>query len=62
MEEVYSATLQKQMKLEQLGLKYVCIWSHQWEDIAKNPEVKTFLSTLDLTSRLDPRESFFGGR
>jgi hypothetical protein len=28
----------------------------------QNPELKQFIESLDLIDRLDPRESFFGGR
>ena len=60
--EVYAMVLKKKSKLEALGMKYICIWSHDWELEKQKPEVKEFVSTLDLQPRLDPRDSFFGGR
>ena len=62
MQELYVLTKKKQEKLEQLGMKYVCIWGHEWTTMKARSDVASFVSTLDLQPRLDPRESFFGGR
>ena len=41
----------------------VVIWEHEWMDMLKtDPHVKEFVSKLDIQTRIDPRESFFGGR
>ena len=54
--------MKKKADLLRLGFKYVCIWEHDFYELKKVPEIKEFISTLDLQHRLDPRESFFGGR
>ena len=39
------------------------MWSCEWEEKKKNdPELATFIDQLQLTERLEPRDSFFGGR
>ena len=63
MSELYALTLKKKNYIESLGMKYVCIWEHEFrEQCQTNPELREFLQGLDLTDRLDPRDSFFGGR
>ena len=62
MEELYTLTQRKREKLQELGMTYVCIWSHEWDKLKLKTEVASFISNLDLQPRLDPRESFFGGR
>ncbi|XP_060572998.1 uncharacterized protein LOC132730933 [Ruditapes philippinarum] len=61
--ELYALTMKKKAYIEQLGMKYVCIWEHEFKkQKSQNPELKQFVESLDLIDRLDPRESFFGGR
>ena len=39
------------------------MWEHEFKDqAAENEELRDFIAQLDLESRLDPREIFFGGR
>ena len=39
---------------------YVCIWEHDWlKKIREDPDVRYFVSELDIHEKLDPRESFF---
>ena len=46
-----------------MGYKYVDVWEHQFHNmVGANPVMKEFVQSLDIESRLDPRESFFGGR
>ena len=46
-----------------LGYKVVTMWEHEFkEEASKNEEMRDFIALQDLESRLDPRESFFGGR
>ena len=59
--ELYALTLKKKAYLENLGMKYVCIWDHEFQKLKnQNVELKQFIKHLDLMDRLDPRESFFG--
>ena len=63
LDELYALTLKKQTRLENLGMKYICIWDHDFKKQQnQNPELRQFISQLDIMDRLDPRESFFGGR
>lgn len=39
------------------------IWEHEYDNMIKeDPDAKTFVENLDLTDRLDPRDSLMGGR
>ncbi|XP_053382580.1 uncharacterized protein LOC128549597 [Mercenaria mercenaria] len=63
LDELLALTLKKKAYIEQLGMKYVCIWDHEFrKQKNQNSEMKRFIDNLDLTDRLDPREGFFGGR
>ena len=63
MSELYAVTLKKKTYIERLGMKYVCIWEHDFKEQAqKNPDLNSFIQNLDISDRLDPRDSFFGGR
>jgi hypothetical protein len=60
MEELYTLTLKKKSKLQSLGYNYICMWEHDF--LKMKDDMQPFLSTLDIQDRLDPRDSFFGGR
>ena len=61
--ELYALTMKKKAHLETLGMKYVCIWDHDFKQQKnENEQLRDYIAQLDLTERLDPRESFFGGR
>ena len=63
MSELYALTMKKKSYIEGKRLKYVCMWEHEFREIYQNdPELRPYLQNLDITDRLDPRESFFGGR
>ena len=63
MSELYALTMKKKSYIEGKGMKYVCMWEHEFREIYQNdPELRHYLQNLDITDRLDPRESFFGGR
>ena len=60
--ELYALTMKKKAYLENLGIKYVCIWDHEFQKLKnQNVELKQLIKHLDLMDRLDPREGFFGG-
>ena len=60
---LFTKTMKKEQAIKALGYKLVNIWEHQFKDeIAQNPELRDFIGQLDIESRLNPRESFFGGR
>lgn len=63
MTELYALTQKKKAFLERIGMKYVCIWEHEFREQRRDdPELRRFLTTLDLVDLLNPRDSFFGGR
>ena len=63
LDELYALTLKKKAHLEYLGMKYICIWDQDFnKQQNQNPELRQFISHLDTMDRLDPRDSFFGGR
>lgn len=50
-------------KIRASGYKLVLIWEHDWVYKKKyDDDINNFVTQLDIESRLDPRESFFGGR
>lgn len=61
--ELYDATKKREKELKSMGYKVISIWEHQFRyQLDKNVTLQQFVSTLDLQERLNPRESFFGGR
>ena len=63
MSELYALTQKKKAYVECQGMKYVCVWEHEFREACQgNSEFRHFIQTLDVTDRLDPRDSFFGGR
>lgn len=63
MNELYYATRNKETYLKRIGYKYVCIWEHNYHlNMKKEEGMKEYVSSLDIRSRLKPRDSFFGGR
>ncbi|XP_041366927.1 uncharacterized protein LOC121381654 [Gigantopelta aegis] len=62
-EELYALTCRKREELKLKGYKVIEIWEHEFNHLLKsNPELKQFVNSLDLQDRLNPRDSFFGGR
>ena len=56
-------TRKKERALKKLGYKLVTIWEHQFkQQINQNVQLQEFISQLDVETRLNPRDSFFGGR
>lgn len=63
MKELYDMTINREKELKELGYKLVIVWEHQFYfQLEKNAALQQFVFTLDLQDRLDPRDSFFGGR
>ncbi|KAL5022568.1 hypothetical protein ScPMuIL_001723, partial [Solemya velum] len=54
---------EKKLPGTRLGMKYVSVWDHEFRDQIKNdPKLRHFIDSLELVDRLEPRDSFFGGR
>nr|XP_034322695.1 uncharacterized protein LOC117688648 [Crassostrea gigas] len=63
MNELLTMTLKKREYIQSLGMKYVYIWEHDFENFLKqNQDASDYVHSLNLQERLDPRKSFFGGR
>ena len=63
MDELYVLTKKKEAALKSKGYDYECIWECEFKELMKqNPELQQFAETLDIQDRLNPRDSFFGGR
>ena len=63
MSELYALTIKKEASLKKLGYKYICKWDHQYQkEMSDNLELSKFPKALNVMPRLDPRDSFFGGR
>ena len=61
--ELLAKTRKKEKDLRALGMKVVSIWEHEFDALlASDDEARTFVETLDLVERLDPRDSLTGGR
>ena len=57
------ATLTKKKFLEGQGLRYKCIWEHEFKTLlAENEVALSLIDRLDVEGRLVPRDAFYGGR
>ena len=63
MNELYYMTQRKRNDLNRMGYKYKCIWEHSfYQQLTDDDEMRHYVSSLDLVDRLNPSDSFFGGR
>ena len=63
MEKLYALTMIKKSRLIELGYSYVSIWEHDWlKQVKGSDEIRSFIEQLDVQDRLEPRDSFYGGR
>ncbi|XP_062579153.1 uncharacterized protein LOC134241085 [Saccostrea cucullata] len=63
MGDLYQRTLVKRRYLESLGYTYLQMWESDFDRaVESTDEMKSFLEHLELTSPLQPRDAFFGGR
>ncbi|XP_046569532.1 uncharacterized protein LOC124277858 [Haliotis rubra] len=61
--ELYALTMKRNATIKQKGYELVTLWEHEFrQQLKTKPELKTYVATIDLQERLDPRDSFFGGR
>ena len=59
----YALTVEKKVHLESLGYKVVTMWEHEFlRRLKTGKELMSFVKQVPVESRLDPRDSFFGGR
>ena len=64
MDQLYALTqIKKKVLSQDMRFNYICIWEHDWvKMVNENSDVRDFVSGLDIQDRLNPRDSFFGGR
>ena len=63
MNELYYMTKRKENYLKRIGYRYVCIWEHEYlQNMTLEEGMKDYITSLDVMDRLNPRDSFFGGR
>ena len=63
MDSVRKETQKKKDELLRHGYKVKEMWSCEWDQYKReNAECKNFVSKLEFTEPLNPRDSFFGGR
>lgn len=56
-------TLRRQHDIEHAGFNYVGMWESEWDlQVKRDPEIRLFVESSDVTMPLDPRDAFFGGR
>jgi len=64
-EHLMKSTMQrkKTRELRQAGYQVVELWECQWRQMKEdNPEIQSFVKSLDWVAPLQPRDAFFGGR
>ena len=62
-EELFTLTRKKESFLKVHGYRVVSIWECDFGRLIRhNPDLSAFVKAADIQPRLDPRDSFFGGR
>ena len=63
MEDVFICTQRKVLDLANRGYNVKQMWECQWAQLKQNdPELRDFLSKMNIVSPLNPRDAFCGGR
>jgi hypothetical protein len=62
MNYLYSKTEEKKQHIEPKVDKYIEIWEHEWDELAKTSELRDFIKNQDLKTSLKPRSALYGGR
>ncbi|XP_062578112.1 uncharacterized protein LOC134240005 [Saccostrea cucullata] len=63
MGDLYQRTLEKRRYLESSGYTYLQMWESDFDrTVESTEEMRAFIEHLELTSPLQPRDAFFGGR
>ena len=62
-EELWRANQAKEAALRNHGYNVEIMWEHDWDKLCQHdPNVKDFVTNLQLVQPLQPRQAFFGGR
>ncbi|XP_071176481.1 uncharacterized protein [Mytilus edulis] len=63
MADLYHQTMEKKIHIEKQGYTYRCIWECEFDkNICENESIKRFIDSIDITTPLEPRDAFAGGR
>ena len=63
MHNVRQATAQQSQSIQALGYPLKEMWECEWNRLKKNhPDIQQFVKNLDISTPLNPRDAFFGGR
>ena len=63
LEELWTLTKKREQCIKALGIEHITIWEHQFHELLRSNETaNTFVKSLDLQERLNPRDAFYGGR
>lgn len=63
MRDVYESTRERIELIRKAGYRVTEMWECAWNRMkTEDPSIQAFVKSLRLTSRLEPREAFFGGR
>ncbi|XP_055354335.1 uncharacterized protein LOC129599985 [Paramacrobiotus metropolitanus] len=62
MQEVYEEYQIKVCSIKARGFNFVEMWSCQWGEQLKVPNIREYMSDMSLRSPLQPKEAFKGGR
>ena len=63
METIYQETLNREKYLKGLGYTVVSYWEHDFKEfVDSDPDLREYLSCLEVPERLCPRSGFHGGR
>ena len=63
MGELFDKTLEKKKFLEDQGYTYKSIWESDFDmECQENPHMKAYINQLNIITRLEPCDAFFGGR
>ena len=58
----YALTVTKRRHLEYMGYTVISIWEHEFAQLKLQPKVAAYINKVNVQPRLNPRDSFFGGR
>lgn len=63
MGDLFQKTTERSEEIRRKGFNLVEIWEHEFRKMkGENPDLTAFMNNHDICDRLDPRDSFFGGR
>ena len=63
LQDVYETTRQKIQRLKELGYTVVQMWECEWARLKDtSSDIRTFVTQLQFTDPLNPRDAFCGGR